>query len=253
MTTQLLNELRAQTTNTEVREFIDRQVAARLAGRNPQYPIPSQTEVEHVIDYLNARAETHTLRLRRASYESVLHQAEQWVERMNRKAEGVVETEEDTEVVRTWDSGFRLVKLTGKAAFEREGALMSHCVSSYYNKSNTTIYSLRDHKNNPHCTLEVTGDDKSFNQIKGKGNGSIHPKYIKYILDILTDWNISVRGSELSNLGYDSLGEDLWKLYDHCYYPVKSLTFGGERYFYRNQTPKLKISMTEAVAWLKQQ
>ena len=38
---------------------------------------------------------------------------------------------------------------------------MSHCVASYYGRD-VEIYSLRDKKNLPHCTLEKD------NQIKGE-------------------------------------------------------------------------------------
>lgn len=38
---------------------------------------------------------------------------------------------------------------------------MSHCVASYYGR-NAKIYSLRDSKNKPHCTIE------DGQQVKGK-------------------------------------------------------------------------------------
>ena len=73
---------------------------------------------------------------------------------------------------------------------------MRHCVESYYGKDDE-IYSLRDKKNNPHATFS-----KSSQQIKGKGNGNIHPKYVKYCVEFLEHVGISVRDSEMANLGY---------------------------------------------------
>jgi hypothetical protein len=62
---------------------------------------------------------------------------------------------------------------------------MSHCVASYYGRD-TVIYSLRDSNNNPHCTIE------DGNQIKGKGNGSVDPKYIDYVVKFLEKLGMTV-------------------------------------------------------------
>ncbi|WP_353889043.1 PcfJ domain-containing protein [uncultured Flavobacterium sp.] len=56
-----------------------------------------------------------------------------------------------------------MVTLKSESSYIREGKLMSHCVGSYYGRDKI-IYSLRDSKNNPHCTIE------HGQQIKGKGN-----------------------------------------------------------------------------------
>ena len=49
----------------------------------------------------------------------------------------------------------------------------------------------------PHATLS-----KQSQQIKGKGNGNIHPKYIKYVVEFLEHLEVEVRDSEMQNLGY---------------------------------------------------
>ena len=72
---------------------------------------------------------------------------------------------------------------------------MRHCVASYHG-NNTEIYSLRDKNNMPHCTMEKD------QQIKGKGNGSINPKYINYIIAFLEEVGMSVGDNEMKNLGY---------------------------------------------------
>ena len=79
---------------------------------------------------------------------------------------------------------------------------MGHCVSSYFNNSSSNIYSLRDSRNMPHCTLELPEDATCFHQCKGKGNGPIHHKYINYILDTMVHFGIDIRDSEMQNLGY---------------------------------------------------
>ena len=76
---------------------------------------------------------------------------------------------------------FKWVMVFSQKALEREGKLMSHCVGSYCDlvkSGHSKIYSLRDKKNEPHCTVEVSG--KSIIQMQGKGNGSVDKKYVKY-------------------------------------------------------------------------
>ena len=248
----IIEQLLAQTTDNEVREFINKQINARLEGKNPNYPIPSQTEVEHVVDYLNNAAQMTKLKLRRASYEAVVEQSHLWIERLSKQAAGIVETEQDIEVVKEWDTGFKLVKLVGKAAFQREGKLMSHCVGSYVAKTDTEILSLRDPSNNPHCTIEITNKGNNLQQIKGKGNGCIHPKYIRYVLDILKEFQGTVRDNELNNLGYMPLDEDVWKLYDFAYKDLKYMTFNNKRFFYKNQKLTLRRNEDTVLEFIKE-
>jgi hypothetical protein len=237
--------------NSEILEFINGPIKARLDGKNPQYPIPSQTEVEHVVDYLVNRAvKGRKLKLKKASYEQMRDKAEEWIVSLNKKADGIVETEEDVEVIKQWKSGMKLVKLVGENAYKREGKLMSHCVSSYFRSSEARVYSIRDANNNPHCTMEVTSKGDSVNQIKGKGNGSIHPKYVDYVLKSLKLFGITVRGSELSNLGYVELSERIWTIYDYCFDGVKYLQFGGQRYYYTSSKPVLKIEQDKATKFV---
>jgi hypothetical protein len=61
----------------------------------------------------------------------------------------------DWSVSLDFKDGFKFVKLKSKPAFEREGKLMSHCVSGYHGREGIEIHSLRDEKNNPHCTIEI--------------------------------------------------------------------------------------------------
>ena len=134
----------------------------------------NQTEGEHIIDYLLSSKAPK--KLIRATYKQIKENTEKWNKALIKKGQHIKETEKDVEVVIDFKDGFKAVKLIGKNAYKREGYLMRHCVESYYSKDDK-IYSIRDKKNIPHCTLS-----KSSQQIKGKGNGSINPKYIKYEL-----------------------------------------------------------------------
>lgn len=101
------------------------------------------------------------------------------------------------------------LKTTGKKAFEREGFFMAHCVGGYSpDNENCHIYSYRDSKNEPHATFEVSKSDNEIVQIKGKGNGAIHPKYIHPILAFLKAIGMNIRPSDMKNLGYFHLHKE---------------------------------------------
>jgi hypothetical protein len=186
-------------------------------------------EIEHILDYL--QSEKAPKELRGLQYHAAANNAHRWVQSMNKKGRGIVETESDIETVHDFEDGFKLVKLINKAAFEREGALMSHCVASYHNKG-TNVYSLRDGKNNPHCTIEVSGE--RFQQIKGKGNGSIHPRYVGYVIKILEHFGHTVRPLEMENLGYLKLPDGLFQFLCDNFDGFKYASFDGEQYFYKH-------------------
>ena len=152
------------------------------------------SNVEHIIDYLCS--DKAPKRLDRATYKDMLMKAEKWSISLQKNGKDYIETKKDIETVLDFKDGFKIVKLLSKRAFNREGKLMRHCVESYFS-SNDEIYSLRDKTNKPHATMS-----KNSEQIKGKGNGSINPKYVKYVVEFLEFLNINVRDSEMKLLGY---------------------------------------------------
>jgi hypothetical protein len=155
---------------------------------------PTTSEVEHIIDWM--MSDKAPPRLQRVSYAQAHSAAEKWNKTLQKNASGIVEKKSDVQTVLDFKDGFRIVKLVGKAAYEREGFLMRHCVSGYFGRD-VEIFSLRDKNNDPHCTMEKD------NQIKGKGNGDIHPKYIDYVVRFLEHSGMAVRDSEMSHLGYE--------------------------------------------------
>ena len=159
---------------------------------NKQNVAPETSEVEHIIDYLISKK---IPKINQMSYPQALEKAEKWTQELIKKGNKIIEEDGDIEVVYDFCDGFRFVKLIGQRAYEREGALMRHCVASYYGRD-ASIYSLRDTQNNPHCTIEEN------EQIKGKGNGDIHPKYVDYVVRFLEHLGMEVEDSEMRNLGY---------------------------------------------------
>ena len=154
---------------------------------------PPQDEVEHIIDYL-ILGDT-SLNMQKMAYLEARKNAEKWVKTQQKKGAHIIETPEDTEVVLDFKDGFKVVKLIGENAYKREGFLMSNCVASYYG-NDKVIYSLRDADNMPHCTMEHD------QQIKGKGNGDIHPKYVGYVVKFLEFVGMTVGDNEMEHLGY---------------------------------------------------
>lgn len=70
-------------------------------------------------------------------------------------------------------------------------------------------------------------------QIKGKGNGDIHPKYINPILEFLKVIGFDIRTNDMKHLGYYHVHEDhieFLKMFDGI---NKQLTeINGEHYAY---------------------
>ena len=184
----------AQTFNAseEVIAWIEHTLTNYLKKEPRDVPIE---QVEHIIDYLIS-PDAPKKNLTAMSYKEALKNSEKWMKSQIKKGEHIKEVEKDVETILDFKDGFRVVKLIGKAAYEREGYLMNHCVASYFGNSKE-IYSLRDKENYPHCTMEKD------QQIKGKGNGDIHPKYIKYVVAFLEHIGMKVRDSEMAHLGYE--------------------------------------------------
>jgi hypothetical protein len=181
----------AQASNPEVLAWVNTALAAHLK-KNEE----NMSEVEHVLDYLNSDAAP--ARLRKMSYKQAKAAAEKWNAALVKKGKNIREDEADVETFIDFGDGFRFVKLVGQSAFQREGSLMGHCVASYYGR-NCEIYSLRDADNMPHCTIEKNG---GIEQIKGKGNGHIHPRYVAYVVKFLEQVGMRIREGEMAHLGY---------------------------------------------------
>lgn len=195
----------------------------------------NQGEIEHIIDYLNSPEAPK--RLRKMSYAQAKKNAKKWMETQKKLGKNIQESAEDVEVCIDFEDGYKLVKLKGEKAFKREGHLMSHCVASYFGKD-TEVLSLRDEGNMPHCTMERRGGE--FQQVKGKGNGSIHPAYITYIIKSLEYLGLTVRDSELKNLGYIPLPKGYEVLALEFYKSVPKAIINGKEYLFLFTKPNLK-------------
>jgi len=169
----------------------------------------NQTEIETILDYLFSNTKVDISKI---GYTTILKKTEKWHKKLQSVAIKDTEIEwEDYEVYMDFWDGFKIVKLISKSCYEREWKLMSHCVASYYGRD-TIIYSLRDSKNLPHCTIE------DGNQIKWKWNGHIDPKYIDYIVKFLEKTGMSVWENEMKNLWYHKIEKIDKYLTSECAY-----------------------------------
>lgn len=173
-------------------------------------------QLEHIVDYFNSNKAPR--RLRKMSIVDAIRKSKEWTQANQKKGRDLVDTDEDVEMIYGFEDGSMIVKLKTSNAFKREGFLMSHCLGGYSLSDAMDIYSYRDDKNHPHATFEVRKDYNEVVQIKGKGNGSIHPKYVEPILVFLEYLGMDIRPSDMKNLGYYHVNEDQYKLLKeyHC-------------------------------------
>ena len=195
-----------------------------------------QGEIEHILDYL--ASDKAPKRLRKMSYKQAAESAEKWSKAQQKKGKHLADIEgEDIRTIHDFLDGTRIVELLTKHAYKREGFFMAHCVGNY-SPETSTIYSYRDAENIPHATFEVRRDAESEEifQIKGKGNGPIHPRYIHPILAFLRAIGMNVRPSDMRNLGYYHLSPWVKELVGQFEFPKEPeiLSLFGEEYVYAN-------------------
>jgi len=99
---------------------------------------------------------------------------------------------EDEETIYNLSNGYSVVKLTSETAFQRESALMQHCVGqegmSYferYEAGKIEIWSIRDQNNKPHITIEYDLENKKVIQIQGKNNKPPIEKYKFTVIELI--------------------------------------------------------------------
>ena len=142
-------------------------------------------DIRYISDYLNG-ANEFPEDLWEKSLNEMFALAEEW----HNTLKGVESTGDyqDKEVVYKFDNGFTIVDVNTENDLGVEGDKMGHCVGSYCDdvaSGRTTIYSLRDARNEPHATIEILptlplGRSRSrgkVEQIKGKGNAAPVEKY----------------------------------------------------------------------------
>lgn len=158
-------------------------------------------------DYLHSLTDKPEInRLNRVSFVQAEEASIKWHEKLKRKEKEDPYNDVGTEDIMVFDDGFKIVNITTKESLAREGNLMRHCVGSYWDRvlsEELDILSLRDPKNNPHVTMEISG--QNINQIKGKANHIVIPEYSKYIRKFVLDmgYNITRDGDNIGLIRYN--------------------------------------------------
>jgi hypothetical protein len=155
----------------------------------------SQTETEHILDFLYSEKKKFKLWLK-----TILEKTNAWNKKLIARASKKDNELEwvDYSIEYDFKDWFKFVKLISKEAYNREWKLMSHCVASYYWRD-VNIYSLRDEKNLPHCTIEEN------NQVKGKWNQTVDNKYFWMCIKFLEYKWMTIWENEMKNIWFYKL------------------------------------------------
>lgn len=225
MIRQLENYALYLNANAEVRSWLN------TTGRKAiKLKTADQAELEHILDFLVSSAGPK--RLQKMSLKDAKAQSKKWSEQNQKKGRHLVDSSADIETIHDFLDGTKIVKLKTKKALQREGFFMAHCVGGY-DPEKSEIYSYRDADNEPHATFEVSRAKDQIMQIKGKGNGAIHPKYIHPILAFLQSFKINVSSREMKNLGYYHIDKEQLELLKRYPTAAKQMTMiSGEAYAY---------------------
>jgi len=212
-----------------IQKAIDRNEELSIISLDTEF----RNTVYHILEYFHAV--TPQLNISRMTFQEAERQADEWTEEQNKKASDK-EDKTGLEEVRKYPDGFRWVQVISKQSLDREGKLMKHCVGSYCDQvssGSTMIYSLRDKKNEPHCTVEVQSN--KVNQIKSKANGPVDGKYIKYAHDFIMKPVSGKQYTEVNDLRNIGLIEVGSKYYDINNLP-ENLHVKGDLYLYKGSS-----------------
>ena len=139
---------------------IDQWVKTHLLGFLIKNPLQKDhNEITHILDFL--KSDESPKRITRLGYKDAKIAAEKWVEKLTKNVNEYELDEKDIKTVKRYHNGYRWVELLSEQSYKREGSKMGHCVASYWSRPEK-IYSLRDEKNQPHCTVEITKKNKKI-------------------------------------------------------------------------------------------
>lgn len=201
---------------------------------------PSENEVHHVLDYLQAHPK---LKLQRLSYPQAHIKAEAWTKALIKKNRGVKGCGKE-ELVIGFPDGMRFVRLIDQEAKNWEGKHMSHCVSSYV--KHEQIYSLRDVNNFPSVTIEIKNNE--MRQCVGKSNRAIDPKYYPYVKSFADKTKVRVAKQRelLKYLGFCQCTSEVKYFLNKIVNNLSSVSYNCDKYFKTDLVNlKLDADLTE--------
>lgn len=149
-----------------------------------------EARIQPVLDYMQDLITTKPdTNIAAIGFDIAEQRSEKWHARIAKPVKEIVAEDGATPFI-TYPDGFTWRRVEGKDALVREGNMMGHCVGrmNYHQmvlRAKTEIVSLRDVQNEPHVTIEIGEQGTVIHQIKGKANGPVLPKYLKYVSDFL--------------------------------------------------------------------
>lgn len=158
-------------------------------------------DLEIIADWFNTwkKDDPALARIDRVNFPQAREQAVAWREEVNKNP--WLHIKDKPPVHKRYEDGMCWVMLVTDMHMAREGQLMHHCVgnSGYAHamkQGTSEFYSLRDQKNEPHITVEVSvrNNVRHAVQMKGKQNAKAVPKYQPYLRDLVTQPGWSVKG-----------------------------------------------------------
>lgn len=158
-----------------------------------------------------------------ATFEMALNAARDWHEHLSENLAKLNKSKEMFQksligVVHVMDliDGMSAYQLKTEEALDFESEYMGHCVGKgAYDKGvkdgSIKIYSIRDERGEPHCTLEVRGND--IMQIKGKQNKAPIRKYIPVVKTFIEKTGLNPK-HDLKNIGMIQQDGKLYDIYN---------------------------------------
>lgn len=143
--------------------------------------------LDYMLDLVTQKPDANVAAI---GFEVAEQRSVKWHQEMQRRAPATPVEEDGAQIIKTYTDGYTWRRVVGRAAMDREGNAMGHCVGrlSYYQmviRAKTEIVSLRDQQNEPHVTIEIGRGGTTIHQIKGKANKDVLPKYLPYVEDFL--------------------------------------------------------------------
>ena len=176
-------------------------------------------DIRYIADYLNG-AEELPDDLWEKSLNGMFDLAHVWHHTL--KGKESTGDYQNKQVVYSFENGYTIVDVNTEDDLSVEGDKMGHCVGSYCDmvaSGRTTIYSLRDPRNEPHATIEVIPSSPLrrnrsrgvVDQIKGKGNAPPVDKYRPMIKQWLqtTDFEYENSADYLNIMSAEEIKEKL--------------------------------------------
>lgn len=228
-----------------------KKMRARLWGEGDQnwmYKLPTGEleplgNLQHTFRYIRDWAMQTQAQIASYNFETALRHAQEWHTSLVVSSEDQTLQYQEKNVVFTLSNGWTIQEVRSENDLGVEGEKMGHCVGGYCEivaRGDSSIYSLRDPKNEPHATIEVRPTAKGepgpatpmpskeegweIIQIQGKENKEPIPEYKKMIAEwfkSLDRENISMSDSEddlqeqISYTPADEWADVIWNSYPH--------------------------------------